>query len=195
MIVANLSEDIKSAISKNLSAEVATSLKEFIAQAERDKKDLEQLKQENIALHGKISAQDAEISARNDLLSLHKKVSVREKEVGERENKIDLIIAEIRQKAAGVVTEKIFELTHAVFRNPVVKRELHRADVTKDNYSSEEVKRIFKLGGSEFRHLLDFFNNARLAARNAALARQDSPKELAAREDGATVQENSMGSK
>lgn len=122
MSQSDLSADIKAAIQKNLPAEVADSLRAYLAQAEKDKTEIEQL---NSTVKGQgqlVADQRASIDSLTAKLAKHADLDGREKIVSEREHKIKVEIAELKMTEAEKRATELRNVLEIVFKSPVYRR-------------------------------------------------------------------------
>ena len=98
--MSTLSSDIQSAIQKNLPAEVAVSLQNYLKECESLRSENEKLKQFNKEAHDQNAQYVNENLRLATDLKKHGELAAREKDVVDRENQLDVQIARLKQEAA-----------------------------------------------------------------------------------------------
>jgi len=110
-------EQIREIIAKNLPMEIGNQLKQHLDDAQRWKKDLDSQGE----MLAKVRKELDEVRADRDRkiveLSQHIQLATREKAVTDREIKLELTLAQERQKMADARLEEIRGLVGQVFRN------------------------------------------------------------------------------
>lgn len=123
-----MDDDIKAIIAKNLPAQVGDVLKARLTQAENDaksltiyKNDLERARAETKELAEYIKTLEFKVKLAGEL-------QVREAAISKREQALELTLAVARAENAEKSTSNLMGLVSSVFRNTVVRENIHRTD-------------------------------------------------------------------
>lgn len=115
-----LEADIRQAIEKHLSAEVGTLLKERLAKADKDSKDLASANGGARLLYEECEELKAELKTHRALSEREAVITKREAEVLAREVRHEVLQEKLN--GANAVTKAVYDLTALAFRNPRIMR-------------------------------------------------------------------------
>lgn len=113
----SINEAVQEAIAKNLPSAVAVELQSYISLAEKNKEVLAQTKHRAETFE----KENEKIKEENERL---KKLELVKEELDRRERNMDLTLAKAETVEANKRSDKIFELVHALVRNPVHVRSM-----------------------------------------------------------------------
>lgn len=113
-------EQIQEIVRKNLPAEVGEQLRQFMNEAESQKKSLGYANERIKAFEASVAAKDAEIGTLKEKLKLSGELDKREKDVTQREIRLDVMTAQIREGAAVQRADEMKDLVSIIFKNPRV---------------------------------------------------------------------------
>lgn len=111
-------EQIQEIVRKNLPAEMGEQLRQFMNEAESQKKSLGYANERIKSFEASVASKDADIVKLTDKLKLAGDLDKREKDVTQREIRLDVMTAQIREGAAVHRADEMKELVSIIFKNP-----------------------------------------------------------------------------
>jgi len=121
-------EQIQEIVRKNLPAEMGEQLRQFMNEAESQKKSLQYANERIKAFEASTAAKDTEIATLKEKLKLSGDLDKREKDVTQREIRLDLMTAQIREGAAVHRADEMKELVSLIFKNPRIVKSVTSSD-------------------------------------------------------------------
>jgi len=144
-----MTEEIKAVIEKNLPAQVGSTLKDVLAQGEKDARELKDLRESYGFAQKRISELEQKLSDYRVLDERNAALDHREAEVDQKIRDQKVFEAELKATAAEARANEMAGFVGMVFRSPVFRRHINEYDHYGSNWVNGQEQKYRSGGGRD----------------------------------------------